>query len=74
MELYDRSLTPSSQSERSRWPALAAKMTNLDIMDDPRLLTLREKFDRWYVDRTAHGGVVRGHATVADPISLQDGQ
>lgn len=50
MELYDRSLTPSSQSERSRWPALAAKMTNLDIMDDPRLLTLREKFDRWMVN------------------------
>lgn len=39
-----------SQSERSRWPALMAKMSSADISKhDVKLLTLKQKIDRWYV-------------------------
>ncbi|KAH0609316.1 uncharacterized protein H6S33_012802 [Morchella sextelata] len=40
-----------SQSERSRWPALMAKMSSADISKhDVKLLTLQQKIDRWMVN------------------------
>lgn len=38
------------QSERSRWPALAAKMSSVGTtVVDSKTLTLKQKIDRWYV-------------------------
>lgn len=38
------------QSERSRWPALAAKMSAVGLsVKENRTLTLKQKVDRWYV-------------------------
>lgn len=38
------------QSERSRWPALAAKMSAVGIsLKENKTLTLKQKIDRWYV-------------------------
>lgn len=43
------------QSERSRWPALAAKMSAVGLsVKENRTLTLKQKVDRWYV----HSGIL----------------
>ena len=37
-------------SERSRWPALAAKMSSPDVThNENKRFTMKQKIDRWYV-------------------------
>jgi len=49
MEMSNRAL--NSQSERSRWPALATRMGSPDIVNSgTKTLTLGQKIDRWMVN------------------------
>jgi hypothetical protein len=48
MEMSNRA--PNSQSERSRWPALATRMGSQDMVKfGVRTLTLSQKIDKWYI-------------------------